>query len=273
MSAQNDTTNSGAATADKMKNAGAGSTGGNDASTAYASTLPPRSVYPTPENYSREQNNERRLRVFQKAPNAGYATYTGMFLVDENKNITSNIGYSPEDIYPEFRRITSPTDRAQFFQTMYDYGFYGSSGRPSNQAMQGIALDNRDQAAINSFFDAASSMGYTWRAFQGVIKAYPKFNATYGNGPTVSVTAAEDIARLYKEESFRSLGRAPTKQETQDAIQYIQQQQRSRAGSGQDAPAVSTAVELQAQKAAPEEATAQKVGQVFQLMMRMLGGR
>ena len=97
----------------------------------------------------------------------------------------------------------------------------------------------------------------------------PSVAPTGVGGVSVRVTSSEDLGVYLRDEAFRQLGRNLTKQELQQAIQNIQNQQRERAMSRQDAPSPAVAAREQVSEAAPARAAAMRLGAA---MSAMFGG-
>jgi hypothetical protein len=96
--------------------------------------------------------------------------------------------------------------------------------------------------------------------------------AVGSSGNRVRVTSSEDLGVYLREESFRQLGRNLTKQELQQAIIGIQNQQRQRAGSSMDAPNISVAAEQAVAGVDPDRRSAMKLGQALQVLFSGGGG-
>jgi len=205
-------------------------------------------------------------------PSQASVLYYGKNLVDENGNISNRDSYGPDDAYAVWRDYRTPDARATFLNTLRGSGMYGND-KPSNQALSGNALMNEDLAAINRFLDAAQSIGKTASGYLQILKTGGSSFSFGAGGSGVRVVSAEDAGRMYKQASLRILGRVPTAQEMDASIRYIQQQQRQRASSSQDAPSLQTAALARAEQSAPDEATAQTVGTGLQRIMALLGGR
>lgn len=238
--------------------------------------LPSRNARPvlnTFENRSKSEDSTTRQRDFGKTtPNNAFVLYYGANLVDENNNISSRTDYTQDDVYAVWRDYRTPEERASFLNTLRSTGMYGDDS-PSNQALSGNALMSEDERAIFRFLNAAQSVGKTAGAYLKVLKTGDASFVPKGSGGGVRVVSAEDAGRMYKQASLRILGRVPTAQEMEASIRYIQQQQRERAYSSQDAPSLQTAALTRAEQSAPDEATAQTVGNGLQRIMALLGGR
>ena len=206
-------------------------------------------------------------------PTGGVVLYYGPNLVDENGNVSNRDSYGPDDVYAVWRDYRTPEARAAFLNTLRSTGMYGEDS-PSNQALSGNALMSEDERAIGRFLDAAASVGKTASGYLQVLKTGDaSFVPKFSGGSGVRVVSAEDAGRMYKQASLRILGRVPSAQEMEASIRYIQQQQRERAYSSQDAPSLQTAALTRAEQSAPDEATAQTVGTGLQRIMALLGGR
>jgi len=190
-------------------------------------------------------------------------TYGGHLLVDEN-NIVARTPYDP---YKE-RRIEltalNQTDRTELLNLLASRGFYGNS-KPSRTAYTGERFEEKDLQAMEDLLYYANSRGATWKPLYAELKTMPQV-APVGGGTNVRVTSPEDLGVYLREESFRQLGRNLTKQELQAAILGIQNQQRQRAGSKQDAPSIATAAQMQVGQIDPDRASAMKLGRALQLM-------
>jgi len=232
-----------------------------------------RLVVNTSENRAKALDQREFGKVLgPNLPTQGSVLYYGINLVDENGNISSRDSYGPDDVYAVWRDYRTPEARATFLNTLRGTGMYGDN-KPSNQALSGNALMNEDIAAINRFLDAAQSVGKTAGGYLQVLKTGGASFSTGSGGSGVRVTSSEDVGRMYRQASLRILGRVPTAQEMDASIRYIQQQQRERAYSSQDAPSLQTAALSRAEQSAPDEATAQVVGTGLDRIMALLGGR
>ena len=114
----------------------------------------------------------------------------------------------------------------------------------------------------------ANSRGYTWEPLMQELMVAPAVQQV-GGGVSVRVTSEEDLGAYLRDEAFRQLGRNLTKAELGQAIQNIQNQQRQRAMSRQDAPSPSVAARQQVTEIAPARSAAMRLGAA---MNAMFGG-
>jgi hypothetical protein len=185
----------------------------------------------------------------------GVLSYRGESLVDD-KNRISRSFYSEEDTTREFM-MASPADRARLLNTLVSYGMYSGNSKPSGLAMEGKGMTDDDIRAMNRFLSQANTAGRTWKGFMPILEGTVRPAITGGGGSRI---AFDDAARIYREESFRALGRAPTAEESRRAVQYMQASNASPA----------TAAEKQAGMISPDESTAKLVGDGISRMMELL---
>lgn len=204
------------------------------------------------------------LKVYRTAKGATYV-YTGDQLVDENNNISRN-GYAADgsDIYAEFFGA-SAEERATMLSVAQRLGYYEGT-KPSGSAISGTGLDSQDRAAVQALFNFSVSQGRTWRAITKLVDggaiAVGNFasGGTGGQGPSYTY---DDAAADFKQAAFATLGRAPTKDEIQTAVQAMR--------SSKTDPSVTGA--KQAAMASPGEASAFKAGSALNRIFQLMGGR
>lgn len=252
-----------------------GATTGPFAGTSYS--FPARVINNTPDNLKAAQNDALLSGANTISTVPGRAgrivVYSGDQLVNEDGNVVrGQYDRSGKDLLAEYRTITNQAQLIELFTTLKDYNFYGDGGKPSAFALSGRGLENKDEVAFQRFLDYSSSLGRTWRAVLPIVQGGAKLVS--GGGRTVSVVSTEDATKLFRQKSLQLLGRMPTANEIDAAVKQIQATERSRgAGGSMDAPSLETAAELAAQKAAPEEAAAQSVGNAMNRIFALLGGR
>lgn len=236
---------------------------------------PGRMVNDSPRNLSYHPDALSQSTYFSPSRGMGTGrTYVGPHLVDENGDLSSQIGqYSDEEIGRTFYTLAAKNngqDLEYLKQFLYEYTPYYGKNKPS----PGTTRTSADMSAIADFFDEAVLNGKTWRArMLDVMRGAKMSPQQTGSGRAISVTSPEDISRSYLDASFKILGRAATQQEMQSAISWIQQQERARAaGGGVDPMTLATASQTRAGMASPNEAVAQKVGTAINELMSMLGG-
>lgn len=203
------------------------------------------------------------LKVYRTAKGAVYV-YTGDQLVDENNNISRN-GYAANgsDINAEYFGA-SPEERATMLSVAQRLGFYEGT-RPSGSAIQGSGVDNQDVSAIQKLFNFSVSQGRTWRAIAKLVDggAISVGNFASGGGGQGPSYTYDDAAADFKQAAFSTLGRAPTKDEIQIAVQAMR--------SSKTDPSVTGA--KQAAMASPGEAAAFKAGTALNRIFQLMGGR
>jgi hypothetical protein len=193
--------------------------------------------------------------------------YTGHMLVDGNGVVIRNPYNPSKESRTELTRIAGTAAGANLLNLLASRGFYGKS-TPSAGALQGTRFEAKDLQAMEDLLYYSNSRGYTWEPLVQELMVMPS-TARTGGGVSVRVTSAEDLGVYLRDEAFRQLGRNLTKNELQQAIQNIQNQQRERAMSSQDAPSPAVAARQQVGEAAPARAAAMRLGAA---MSAMFGG-
>lgn len=209
---------------------------------------PARIVYATSEQIKQYNPN-----YFIQTP--GGLAYRGEYLVDENNRI-SRMPYSPDEVSREFLNA-SLADRTRLLNTLVSYDMYSGNARPSALAMEGKGMTDDDIRAMSRFLSQAVTAGRTWKAFLPILEGTVRPAITGSGGARISF---DDAAAIYREESFRTLGRAPTADETRRAVRFMQ--------SSDANPSV--AAEKQAGMISPDESTAKLVGDGISRMMALL---
>lgn len=195
--------------------------------------------------------------------------YGGHLLVNE-KGFVARQPYDPEkDARRELFALKDDVQRASILSLLHSRGFYGDS-KPSQGALSGVRFEYEDLNAMASLLYVANSKGSTWQPIVAQVAAMPSV-AVGGGGSRVRVTSSEDLGVYLREESFRQLGRNLTKQELQQAIAGIQNQQRQRAASSMDAPNVQVAAQQAVSGVDPARRSAMKLGRALELLFS--GGR
>jgi hypothetical protein len=191
--------------------------------------------------------------------------YGGHLLVDQN-GIVARSPYDPvKDSRLELTKVVGTAAGSSLLLTLASRGFYGTNGKPSQTALSGTRLEPKDLQAMEDLLYYANSRGSTWQPLVAELAVMPAVQGI-GGGTRVRVTSAEDLGVYLREESFRQLGRNLTKSELQQAIANIQNQQRQRAASAQDAPSLETAAEMQVAAADPNRAAAMRVGRILEIL-------
>lgn len=193
--------------------------------------------------------------------------YSGHMLVDGNGVVTRNPYNPSKEARAELTRIAGTAAGANLLNLLASRGFYGNS-KPSITALQGTRFETKDLQAMEDLLYYSNSRGYTWEPLVRELMIAPATQQV-GGGVSVRVTSAEDLGVYLRDEAFRQLGRNLTKQELNQAIQNIQNQQRQRAMGRQDAPSPSVAAREQVTEADPSRAAAMRLGAA---MSAMFGG-
>lgn len=197
--------------------------------------------------------------------------YGGHLLVNE-KGFVARQPYDPDkDARRELMGLKDDVARASLLNLLYSRGFYDQGRKPSQGAMLGTRYEYEDLSAMSALLYTANARGTTWQPLQAQIAVMPTV-AVGSSGNRVRVTSSEDLGVYLREESFRQLGRNLTKQELQQAIIGIQNQQRQRAGSSMDAPNISVAAEQAVAGVDPDRRSAMKLGQALQVLFSGGGG-
>lgn len=193
--------------------------------------------------------------------------YLGHMLVDGNGVVSRNPYNPAKESRAELTRIAGTAAGSTILNLLASRGFYGDS-QPSQTALQGTRFESKDLQAMEDLLYYANERGYTWEPLIRELMVMPATQGQ-GRGPSVRVTSSEDLGVYLRDEAFRQLGRNLTKAELSQAIQNIQNQQRQRAMSRQDAPSPSVAAREQVGQAAPARAAAMRLGAA---MNAMFGG-
>lgn len=193
--------------------------------------------------------------------------YGGHLLVDQNGAIARS-PYDPvKESRVELTKIGGTAVGASVLNLLASRGYYGVNGKPSQSALAGTRYEPKDLQAMEDLLYYANSRGSTWEPLIAELAVMPAVQGTGGGGARVRVTSAEDLGVYLREESFRQLGRNLTKSELQQAIAGIQNQQRQRALSAQDAPSLQTAAQMQVAGVDPNRAAAMRLGRALELLV------
>lgn len=203
------------------------------------------------------------IQVYRAADGVKYL-YKGKQLVDEKNNI-SRSGYAADgsDIYAEFFGATAE-ERATMLSVAQRLGYYEGT-KPSGSAISGTGLDSQDRSAVQALFNFSTAQGRTWRAIAGLVDGGSIAVGNFGSGgggqgPSYTY---DDAAADFKQAAFATLGRAPTKDEIQSAVQAMR--------ASKTDPSVTGA--KQAAMASPGEASAFKAGSALSRIFQLMGGR
>lgn len=200
-------------------------------------------------------------------PSVDRMRYGGHLLVDKN-GVIARSPYDPvKESRVELTKIGGTAVGASVLNLLASRGYYGVNGKPSASALAGTRYEPKDLQAMEDLLYYANSRGSTWEPLIAELAVMPAVQATGGGGPRVRVTSAEDLGVYLREESFRQLGRNLTKSELQQAISNIQNQQRQRATSAQDSPALQTAAQMQVAGVDPNRAAAMRLGRALELLV------
>ena len=195
--------------------------------------------------------------------------YGGHLLVNE-KGVVARAPYDPDrDARVELLKLNDDVARANLLNILHSRGFYGDS-KPSRGAMLGVRFESQDLYAMGSFLYTANAKGSTWEPLLAEVAAMPAV-ASVGGGRSVRVSSPEDLGVYLREESFRQLGRNLTRQELQQAILGIQNQQRQRAASNMEAPSLGVAAQETVAGVDPDRRAAMGIGRALEALFS--GGR
>jgi len=190
--------------------------------------------------------------------------YGGHLLVNE-KGVVSR---APYDVTKEARvelfKLTDDVMRSNVINILHSRGFYGDR-KPSRRAILGTGFDAEDIDAMESLLYTANSRGSTWEPLFAEITLMPSV-AAVGGGRSVRVSSPEDLGTYLREESFRQLGRNLSRQELQQAILSIQNQQRQRAASNMDAPSLGVAAQETVAGVDPDRRAAMGIGRALEAL-------
>lgn len=196
---------------------------------------------------------------------ADRVSYGGHLLVNE-KGFVARQPYDPtKDARRELMSVNDDVVRASILNLLYTRNFYMPGGKPSQNALLGTGFTSADLDAMESLLYTANARGTTWQPLMAEIAAMPSI-AVGSSGNRIRVTSSEDLGVYLREESFRQLGRNLSKQELQQAVATIQNQQRQRAGSSMDAPALSVAAEQTVAGVDPDRRAAMGIGRALEAL-------
>jgi len=234
-------------------------------------TTPNRVVNSNPTNTQKANSDSilnplvgRTLSVYRTATGA-QLVYKGNQLVNEFNDI-ERPGYAADgsDIYSEFM-AAKPEERAAMLATAKRLGYYGEQ-TPSPAAVAGTGVDGTDRSAIQSLLNFSTAQGRTWRSLVKMVDggaiSVGNLGGGTGGGQGPSYTY-DDAAADFKQSAFSVLGRAPTKDEVNQAVQAIR--------ASKTDPSVTGA--KQAAMASPGEAAAFKAGSALNRIFQLMGGR
>lgn len=205
----------------------------------------------------------RTLSVYRSGAGA-QLLYKGSQLINENNDI-ERPGYASDgsDIFSEFM-AAKPEERASMLATAKRLNYYGDQS-PSPAAVAGTGVDGTDRSAIQSLLNFSTAQGRTWRAIVKMVDggAIAVGNLGGGGGGQGPSYTYDDAAADFKQSAFSVLGRAPTKDEINQAVQAIR--------ASKTDPSVTGA--KQAAMASPGEAAAFKAGSAINRIFQLMGGR
>jgi hypothetical protein len=236
----------------------------------------PRVVNVTPQNALYAGYSKSGTGSFAGAT----AYYKGNNLLDGQGNITPETAYQTDNDMQASRVFselaTDPVQLKAFMGKLYQYDLYSGNTKPSSAALSGMYPKSEDFAGINRFLDYASSKGLTWRAAIGELSKSPPSASGGGTGGTTpSYSSTEDVTSTLRTSALTMLGRTLTPDEVKVAVQRIQNAERSAtsASGGEQATSLTTAANIQAEKANPADAAIYATGNAIDRIFSTLGAK
>lgn len=193
--------------------------------------------------------------------------YSGPNLVNEN-GVIARSAYDPDEAYSVLANLNR-AERIALQTELYARGLYDGA-RPSTSG-----FDSQDITAMKQLLLAANRYGVTAdKGLRSPAMAYLRSEfpvVEKPSGARVRVTAREDIEKVLRDESLRLLGRAMTPAEVREAVQFVQNQQVSRAGGAEQAPSLSTQATQAVTRGRGQEVAVQGAVRTAQLIEKLIG--
>jgi hypothetical protein len=199
-----------------------------------------------------------------------YDTYVrGAVLFDEQGRVAGK-QYDISDPFVVARQMykMSTAERIRVAKELERIGWYGNS-KVSEALMNGIGWADEDERVWGKLLSIANTAQKPWSDVVGMLGTFATVQT--GGGVTVRVTSDEDAMAYAREAFFSRLGRAPTKKELADAIDFIQNKERSAVRAGQQMPSSQVSAAGFAEAADPTAKTSWGLGNAIAIAMNALG--
>jgi hypothetical protein len=198
-----------------------------------------------------------------------YDTYVrGAVLFDEQGRVAGK-QYDTTDPFVVAREMYKMTtaERIRVSKELERIGWYGNN-KVSNALMQGIGWTDEDERVWGKLLGISNTAQKPWSDVVGMLGTFATVST---GGTTVRVTSDEDAMAYAREAFFSRLGRAPTKKELADAIDFIQNKERTAVRSGQQMPSSQLTAASFAETADPTAKTSWSLGNAIAMALNALG--
>jgi hypothetical protein len=199
-----------------------------------------------------------------------YETYVrgGVLFDDDGKVAGRQYDFTDPFVVAKEMYKLSTADRIRVSKELERIGWYGNS-KVSDALMGGLGWTDTDEKVWSQLLDISNKTQRPWSSIVGTLGTFA--SVTTGVGTTIRVTSDEDAMAYAREAFFSRLGRAPTKKELADAIDFIQNKERSAVRAGQQVPSSQLSAERFAQTTDPTSATTWGLGNAIAMAMNALG--
>jgi hypothetical protein len=206
------------------------------------------------------------IRGFRAKPGYGYVQ--GPVLYDSKGRIAGK-QYDISDPFVVARELykISSDERIRIANELKRVGYYGNQDI-SSALESGRGWTDTDEKAWVAFLNVSNNAQTVWTDMIGVLGAFP---SAKGTGTTIRVTSDEDATAYAREAFFSKLGRAPSKKEISDAVDYIQAKERAAVGKGQSMPSPSATAATFAETTDPTAKSTWSLATGISLAMQALG--
>jgi len=187
----------------------------------------------------------------------------------DSENRIAGTAYNLEDpfvIAREMYKLTTD-QRIRVSKELERIGWYGNK-KVSEELMQGLGWSNDDANVWARLLDLSNTNQKPWSDMVGLLGAFATVST---EGTKVRVTSDEDAMAYAREAFFSRLGRAPTKKELADAIDFIQNKEVAAVRAGQQMPSSQLTAGQFAEKADPTAKTSWGLNNAIALAMNALG--
>jgi len=211
------------------------------------------------------------IKIQSYSPGARTPTTTyvqGPVLINSKGQIAGQ-AYDEEDPFSVARELykLSTDERVRVSKELQRVGWYGN--RKVSEAMkEGLGWTPDDEVVWRKLLNLSNINQRPWDEMVGLLGT---FASVKEDGTTVRVTSDEDAMAYAREAFFSKLGRAPNKKELAEAIDFIQNKERSAVAAGQQMPSSQLTASKFAGQADPTASVSYGLGNAISLAFQALG--
>jgi len=211
-----------------------------------------------------------KIQAYSPGARTPTTTYVqGPVLINSQGQIAGQ-AYDEEDPFSVARELYKLTtdERVRVSKELERVGWYGN--RKVSEAMQqGLGWTPEDEVVWKRLLNLSNINQRPWDEMVGLLGTFATVKES--GGTKVRVTSDEDAMAYAREAFFSKLGRAPTKKELAEAIDFIQNKERSAVAAGQQMPSSQLTAAKFAQQADPTANVSYGLGNAISLALQALG--